>query len=178
MGRRGYVQTRPPEYGSCITDWAQTPLYNYLVSAGVDITTDNEWAPEDADHWEIAIPEKEVKSGKKSKWVVQYDVILAIAEKLKKHPRLVRDTCENSPYGDRAARLLEEGVAAAKPLQHLRDVYLRKVPSVGLPLAFAEAKPSRKFGGRFHFRLGGLCDLPVLHSCRIEFHKAYYTIFS
>lgn len=30
MGRRGYVVTRPAEYGNCVTDWAQDLLKERL----------------------------------------------------------------------------------------------------------------------------------------------------
>ena len=91
MGRRGYVQTRPPEYGSCITDWAQDSLYRYLTRKGLEVnTTDGDFCnTEDADHWEIPIPEKGVGRGKKRKYVYEYDKILEIAADLRKNPKAV-----------------------------------------------------------------------------------------
>ena len=115
MGRRGHVQTRPPEYGSCITDWAQDSLYRYLTRKGLEVNSlDGDFCnTEDADHWEIHIPEKGVGRGKKRKWVYDYDKVLEIAADLRKNPKAIKADGEGA-YGDIAASLLEEGIEAAK----------------------------------------------------------------
>lgn len=115
MGRRGYVQTRPPKYGACITDWAQSSLYRYLTRRGLEIDTpsDEYCNPEDSDHWEIFIPEKGVGRGKQRKWVYDYDKVLKVAADLRKNPRAIKADGEGA-YGDIAACLLEAGVKTAQ----------------------------------------------------------------
>lgn len=115
MGRRGYVQTRPAEYGACITDWAQNSLYRYLTRRGLEVnSTDDLCNTEDADHWEIPIPEKGVGRGKKRKRVYNYDKILKVAADLRKNPKAVKADDDEGEYGDLAASMLEEGIKAAK----------------------------------------------------------------
>jgi hypothetical protein len=115
MGRRGYVMTRPAKHGSCVTAWAQGSFYNFLTAkAGLEVSTDNDFAPEDADRWEIEIPQKLVGRGKKRKFVADYEAILKIAKRLRAHPNLIKDDDGVSGYGDSCAQLLEEGVQTAK----------------------------------------------------------------
>lgn len=115
MGRRGYVQTRPPKYGSRITDWAQDSLYRYLTHNGLEVSSPNDECgnPEDADHWEITIPEKGVGRGKNRKYVYEYDKVLKMAADLRKNPKAITADGEGE-YGDVAARLLEEGIETAQ----------------------------------------------------------------
>ena len=115
MGRAGHVQTRPPEYGSCISDWAQESFYYYLSNAGISVVSADSdvFNIEDSDHWEILIPE----ACKAGKWEYDYDAILKIASRLRESPELVKEGWGDAPIaevGDIAAELLEEGVAAAK----------------------------------------------------------------
>lgn len=112
MGRNGHVQTRPPEHnGSCITDWAQSSLCKYLVDAGLEIETPgDDWSnAEDADCWEIPIPEIRTKNGNARR---NYRKILSIAKALRANPDAIKDDCGEGAYGDIAASILEEGVAA------------------------------------------------------------------
>lgn len=115
MGRRGYVITQPAKYGdSCVSDWAQTSFYNFLMDkTKLDVNTDNEWAPQDADHWTISIPDKVVKCGKGKRIVADYDHILKVAKRLKARPGLVKDR-DGESYGDQCAWMLEEGIKAAR----------------------------------------------------------------
>ena len=115
MGRRGYVVTRPAEYGNCVTDWAQDSLYRYLTRRGLEVNSpdDEPCNTEDADHWEIPIPEKGVGRGRKRKWVYDYDRVLKIAADLRKNPKAIQADGEGA-YGDLAASLLEEGIGAAR----------------------------------------------------------------
>ena len=107
--------TRPAEHGSCVTAWAQGSFYNFLTAkAGLEVSTDNEFAPEDADRWEIEIPQKLVGRGKKRKFVADYEAILKIAKRLRAHPNLIKDDDGVSGYGDSCAQVLEEGVQTAK----------------------------------------------------------------
>lgn len=122
MGRRGYVQTRHPEYGDCVTDWAQRAFYNYLEKrTRLVVDTDNEFAPEGADHWDIRIPERFVGRGSGRKLVVEYDYVLEVAKRLREKPGLIRDEDGEGPYGDQCADVLEQGVKAAKR-QRIRTI--------------------------------------------------------
>lgn len=109
------MQTRPPEYGSCITDWAQDSLYRYLTRRGLEIDTpDDECCnPEDSDHWEISIPMTAVGRGKQREWAYDYGKVLKVAADLRKNPKAITADGEGA-YGDVAARLLEEGIETAK----------------------------------------------------------------
>ena len=111
MGRRGYVQTRPPEYGSCISDWAQGSLCNYLGDAGIEVCAPGDCEAEYADRWEITIPEVCTKDGK---YRYEYSKILKVAKGLREHPDRLKDDTGKGCFGEAAAALLEEGVAAAK----------------------------------------------------------------
>lgn len=113
MGRAGHVQTRPPEYGSSISDWAQESFYNCLSDAGISVVSaDDDWASvENSNHWEILIPEA-LKDGK---WEYDYDAISKVASKLREVPELVKAGWgDGAAVGDIAAEMLDEGVAAAK----------------------------------------------------------------
>lgn len=116
MGRRGYVMTRQPEYGSCISDWAQTSFYEFLARKKLEVSAPGTDCVnvEDADHWEIRIPERQKGRGKKRKWFTDYGAIRKIAAQMRRRPGCVKDDCEKSAYGEYCAKLLEEGVAAAK----------------------------------------------------------------
>ena len=115
LGRYGYVETRPAEHGSCVTAGAQEALYYYLTDkAKLEICTNNEYNPEYADHWEILIPEKFVGRGKKRKRVLDYEPLVKAAKRLKSRPGLVKDSYVSNPQGALCARMLLEGIAAAK----------------------------------------------------------------
>lgn len=115
MGIRGHVVTRPAEYGSCVTAWAQESFYNFLTEkAGLEVSTDNDFCPEGADRWGIEIPRKLVGRGKGRKLVADYEAILRIAKRLREHPNLIKDDDGEYGLGDQCAQLLEEGVQAAK----------------------------------------------------------------
>jgi len=115
MGRRGYVMTRQPEYGSCISDWAQTSLYEFLTRRGLEVTAPGTDCVnvEDADHWEITIPEKPKGRGKKRKWFIDYARILKVAAQLRRRPGYVKDI-EGGAHGEHCAEVLKQGVAAAR----------------------------------------------------------------
>lgn len=116
MGRRGYVITQPAKYGdSCVSDWAQTSFYNFLMDkTKLDVNADNELAPQDADHWSITIPPgKTVKCRQGKRIVADYDYVLKVAKRLKARPGLVKDS-DGESCGDQCAWLLEEGVKAAR----------------------------------------------------------------
>ena len=108
MGRRGYVQVRSPKYGSAITDWVQDSLYSYLTDNGLEIKTDDDCCPEDADHWEIDIPW--VPHGAQS--VRDLEKIRGLVADLRAHPEKVAGD-DNDAHGEIAASLLEEGLATA-----------------------------------------------------------------
>lgn len=116
MGRRGHVRVKPPEYGGCITDWAQGSLCDYLDGHGLVVNAPGEdCGAENADHWEIAIPERERENPKPGEKRFYYDYGLvrkAIAD-LRAHPDAVVGYGGGS-CGDEAAGLLEEGLAAAE----------------------------------------------------------------
>ena len=115
MGRRGYVVTRPAEHGSCVTAWVQRSFYDFLTEkAGLEVSTDNDFAPEDADRWEIEIPQKMVGRGKKRKCVSDCEAILRVAKRLRARPNLIKDDCGEPGFGGPCAQLLEEGVQTAK----------------------------------------------------------------
>lgn len=111
MGRRGYVQTRPPEYGSCISDWAQGSLCDCLGDAGIKVCVPCDCEAEYADRWEIMVPEVRTKGGK---YRYAYGKILKVAKSLREHPDSLKGDTGEGCYGEEAAALLEEGVAAAK----------------------------------------------------------------
>ena len=111
MGRRGYAQVKRPEYGSCISDWAQHALCSYLTDNGLEITTGDEWAnAADADHWEIEIPYKKTKPGGKMQH--SYVKIRRMIKELREHPDKIVDY-DGHNHGEAAARVLEECLEAA-----------------------------------------------------------------
>ena len=115
MGRYGYIETRPAEHGSCVTAGAQEALYHYLTDkAKLEIYTRDEQNPEYADHWEIPIPEKCVGRGKERKRVLDYEPLVKAAKRLKSRPGLVKDSYVGNPQGAFCARMLSEGIAAAR----------------------------------------------------------------
>lgn len=85
------------------------------------VDTDNEFAPESADHWDIRIPEGFVGRGNKRRLVVEYGYVLEVAKRLRKKPGLVRDEYGDAPCGDQCAGVLEQGVKAAKR-QRIRTI--------------------------------------------------------
>lgn len=113
MGRRGYAQIREPEYGSCVTDWAQSGFYDYLTEHGLDVSIGNECCnPEDADHWEIEIPYKKGKPGRSP--CHDYGKVRKLIADLREHPDKIRDSDgEGRGYGEDVARVLEECLEAA-----------------------------------------------------------------
>lgn len=116
MGRRGYVRIEQPKYGDCITDWAQESLCNYLDKRGLAVNAPGEdCGAENADHWEIAIPERERKNPKpgEKRFYYDYDLVRKAIADLRAHPKKVA-TDDGDPRGDDAATLLEEGLAAAE----------------------------------------------------------------
>lgn len=115
MGRAGYVQVKPPEYGSSITDWAQTALCDYLDEHGLSVNDPEGGDAALSNHWEIAIPERERENPKPGEKRFYYDYGLvrdAIAD-LRAHPGAVTGY-EDEACGAEAADLLEEGLAAAE----------------------------------------------------------------
>lgn len=115
MGRRGYVMTQQPEYGTCVSDWAQSSLCEFLTSRGLEVTAPGTDCVnvEDADHWEIQIPERQKGRGKKRKWFIDYARVLEIAAQLRRRPGYVKDT-DGGVHGEHCAELLRQGVTAAK----------------------------------------------------------------
>ena len=116
MGRRGYVRVRQPEYGSCITDWAQQTLCEYLDGHGLEVNAPGEdCGAENADHWEIAIPERERENPKpgEKRFYYDYDLVREAIADLRAHPGCVHGY-EGGACGEEAATLLEEGLAAAE----------------------------------------------------------------
>jgi len=116
MGRRGYVMTRQPEYGSCVSDWAQSSLCEFLTGRGLEVTasgTSDFVNVEDADHWEIQIPERQKGRGRKRKWFVDYARVLEVAAQLRRRPGYVKDI-DGGVHGEQCAELLKQGVAAAR----------------------------------------------------------------
>lgn len=115
MGRRGYVMTRQPEYGTCISDWAQTAFYDYLTRHGLEVSSagDEFVNTEDADHWEIAIPyDGRRKPDKDGNRPHNYDKIRRLIADLREHPDRVAGD-DGSPHGEAAADVLEQGLDAA-----------------------------------------------------------------
>lgn len=115
MGRRGYVRVRQPEYGSCITDWAQQTLCEYLDGHGLEVHDPEGDDASFSNRWEIAIPERERENPKPGERRFYYDYNLvreAIAD-LRVHPGCVHGY-EGAPCGEEAADMLEEGLAAAE----------------------------------------------------------------
>lgn len=109
MGRRGYVQIRQAKYGSGITDWVQTSLYNYLVDNGLDVSAgDDNCLVEDADHWDIDIPWRDLGT-RPGRDLAKIRELIA---DLRAHPEKVAGP-DNDAQGAVAADLLEEGLAAA-----------------------------------------------------------------
>lgn len=115
MGRRGYVMTQQPEYGSCVSDWAQTSFYEFLTRKNLEVSAPGTDCVnvEDADHWEIRIPERQKGRGKKRKWFVDYARVLEIAAQLRRRPGYVKDT-DGGVHGEHCAELLRQGVVAAR----------------------------------------------------------------
>ena len=113
MGRRGYVQTRPPEHGGCISDWAQEAFSEYLADAGLEISTPGQdWGGAGvADHWEIMIPEILMKNGR---FRYNFGKVLRVAQRLRENPDALKSDYGEGAYGEEAAAMLEEGVETAK----------------------------------------------------------------
>ena len=113
MGRRGYAQVKRPEYGSCISDWAQHAFCRYLEEHGLEVGTGNgnDWVgPADADRWEIEIPYKKTKPD--SKMQHSYVRIRRMIKELREHPDRIVDY-DGHNHGEAAARVLEECLEAA-----------------------------------------------------------------
>ena len=111
MGRRGYAQVKRPDYGSCISDWAQHAFCRYLEEHGLEIGTGSEWTDAaDANHWEIEIPYKKTKPG--SRMQHSYVRIRRMIKELREHPDKISDS-EGHGHGEAAARVLEECLEAA-----------------------------------------------------------------
>ena len=109
MRRAGHVQTRPPEYGSSISDSAQSSLCRFLSDVGLIILTeDGRDNAEHADRWEIPIPAIESEG----RYVCDLERMHEVSDRLRTRPELVKDRSGN-PVGDIAADILDEGVEAA-----------------------------------------------------------------
>ena len=122
MGRRGYVMIRQPEYGTCITDWAQNAFYDYLTRHGLEVSSGNDSEftnTEDANHWEIEIPyDRRRKPDKDGRLLHNYVKIRRLIADLREHPGRIVDY-DGSPHGEAAADVLEQGLHAA--MRHKYD---------------------------------------------------------
>ena len=111
MGRRGYVQIKEPEYGSCISDWAQASFADYLEGHGIEIATGDDYSdPAYADHWDICLPYR--AATKKRRGYNNYAKVRRLIADLREHPDKITDE-DGGVHGEIAAEVLEEGLAAA-----------------------------------------------------------------
>ena len=106
MAIRAHVQTVQPEYGNYrLSSWVKTAVYCFLGEIkSLDVRTEGEGFL--GDHWDIEFQ--------------NLDAIESVAKQLHEHPDALDKYLDSEPdmigknFGENLARLLDEGIAAAK----------------------------------------------------------------